>query len=114
MNFRTLQVTGLQAALGQLGRCPRYLGTDNTSAATHDLEQMPGRPRAYNSDYLELCTHYDLTPLTINIACPHEHGDVESQNRHLKRSLEQHLILRGRPTPAWSRCCPAFLNRCAS
>jgi hypothetical protein len=88
-------VTGLQATLGQLGSCPLYLGTDNTSAATHELEQMPGRSRAYNSDYLELCTHYDLRPLTINIACPHEHGDVESQNRHLKRRLEQHLILRG-------------------
>jgi hypothetical protein len=88
-------VTGLQATLGQLGSCPLYLGTDNTSAATHELEQMPGRPRAYNSDYLELCTHYDLTPMTINIACPHEHGDVESQNRHLKRRLEQRLILRG-------------------
>jgi len=88
-------VTGLQAALSQLGRCPLHLGTDNTSAATHELEQMPGRPRGYNSDYLELCTHYDLTPLTINIGCPHEHGDVESQNRHLKRRLEQHLILRG-------------------
>jgi hypothetical protein len=88
-------VTGLQAALGQLCSCPLHLGTDNTSAATHELEQMPGRPRAYNSDYLELCTHYDLTPLTINVACPHEHGDVESQNRHLKRRLEQHLILRG-------------------
>jgi len=35
-------VTGLQAALGQLGRCPLHLGTDNTSAATHELEQMPG------------------------------------------------------------------------
>jgi hypothetical protein len=88
-------VSGLQAALVQLGKCPPYLGTDNTSAATHEVEQMPGRPRGYNSDYLELCTHYDLTPLTINVACPHEHGDVESQNRHLKRRLEQHLILRG-------------------
>lgn len=88
-------VSGLQAALGQLGKCPLCLGTDNTSAATHELEQMPGRPRGYNSDYLELCTHYELTPLTINVACPHEHGDVESQNRHLKRRLEQHLILRG-------------------
>jgi len=88
-------VTGLQAALGQLGKCPLHLGTDNTSAATHELEQMPGRERAYNSDYLELCTHYDLTPLTINVGCPHEHGDVESQNRHLKRRLAQHLILRG-------------------
>ena len=89
-------VTGLQAALGQLGKCPRCLGTDNTSAATHDLaEPLPGRPRAYNSDYLELCTHYDLRPLTINVDCPHEHGDVESGNRHLKRRLAQHLILRG-------------------
>lgn len=88
-------VSGLQAALAQLGKCPVHLGTDNTSAATHELELMAGRPRAYNSDYLELCTHYDLTPLTIHVGCPHEQGDVESQNRHLKRRLEQHLLLRG-------------------
>jgi len=67
-------VTGLQAALGELGKCPPCLGTDNTSAATHELEQMPGRPRAYNSDYLELCTHYDLRPLTINVSCPTSTG----------------------------------------
>ena len=88
-------VTGLQAALAELGRCPLHLGTDNSSAATHELESMPGRPRGYNSDYLELCTHYDLTPLTINVGCPHEQGDVESGNRHWKRRLAQHLILRG-------------------
>lgn len=56
---------------------------------------MPGRPRGYNSDYLELCTHYELTPLIINVGCPHEQGDVESGNRHWKRRLEQHLLLRG-------------------
>jgi hypothetical protein len=88
-------VSGLQAALGQLGKCPPHLGTDNSSAATHELEALPGRPRGYNADYLELCSHYDLTPLTINVGCPHEQGDVESQNRHLKRRLVQHLILRG-------------------
>jgi hypothetical protein len=88
-------VAGLQAALRQLGKCPECLGTDNSSAATHELEQIPGRPRGYNADYLELCTHYHLTPMTINVNCPHEHGDVESLNRHLKRRLEQHLILRG-------------------
>ena len=88
-------VSGLQAALGRLGKSPPNLGTDNTSAATHDLEDVPGRPRAYNSDYLELCTHYDLSPITINVGCPNEHGDVESLNRHLKRRLNQHLILRG-------------------
>ena len=88
-------VGGLQAALRQLGKSPRHLGTDNSSAATHELEEMTGRPRGFNSDYLELCTHYDLIPLTINVGCPHEHGDVESQNRHIKRRVEQHLILRG-------------------
>ena len=88
-------VAGFQAAVKQLGRCPAHLGTDNSSAATHELEAMPGRPRGFNSDYLELCTHYDLTPMTINVGCPHEHGDVEAQNRHLKRRLEQHLLLRG-------------------
>jgi hypothetical protein len=88
-------LTGLQAALSRLGKSPPYLGTDNTRAATHDVEVMPGRPRAYNSDSLELCTHYDLTPITINVDCPHEQGDVESLNRHFKRRLNPHLILRG-------------------
>jgi hypothetical protein len=88
-------VSGLQAALQQLGGIPKCLGTDNTSAATHELEEGARRPRGYNSDYLELCTHYDLTPVTINVKCPHEHGDVESHNRHLKRRVNQHLILRG-------------------
>lgn len=88
-------VGGFQAAMGQLGKCPPCLGTDNTSAATHELTQVPGRPRGYNPEYLELCSHYDLTPLTINVGCPNEHGDVESSNRHLKRRLDQHLILRG-------------------
>jgi hypothetical protein len=59
------------------------------------LAALTGRPRGYNSDYLELCTHYDLTPLTIHVGCPNEQGDVESANRHLKRRLRQHLLLRG-------------------
>ena len=89
-------VSGLQNALAQLGRSPKVLGTDNSSTATHELECVAGRGgRGFNSDYLELCTHYDLTPMTINIRCPNEHGDVESGNRHLKRRLDQHLILRG-------------------
>lgn len=88
-------VSGLQAALQRLGGSPGHLLTDNTSAATHELESMAGRGRGYNSDYLELCTHYDLIPLTIHVGCPHEQGDVESQNRHLKRRLDQHLVLRG-------------------
>jgi hypothetical protein len=87
-------VRGLQESLGQLGRKPRYLGTDNSSAATHEIGCGSGE-RAFNPDYLDLCEHYGLLPVTINVACPHEHGDVESQNGHLKRRIKQHLLLRG-------------------
>lgn len=87
-------VSGLQAALGRLGMKPRHLGTDHSSAATHEISGRSG-PRDYNVEYLDLCEHYGLTPVTINVACPHEHGDVESQNGHLKRRIKQHLLLRG-------------------
>ena len=87
-------VSGLQTALGQLGKKPRHLGTDHSSAATHEISG-PSGPRAYNPDYLDLCEHYGLSPVTINVACPHEQGDVESQNGHLKRRIKQHLLLRG-------------------
>lgn len=87
-------VQGLQASLGQLGRKPRYLGTDHSSTATHEISPGSGE-RAFNPDYLDLCEHYGVNPVTINVACPHEHGDIESQNGHLKRRLKQHLLLRG-------------------
>ena len=85
-------VTGIQACLTKLGKAPQHVATDNSSAATHEID---AGKRAYNPDYLDLCTHYNLTPLTINVGCPNEQGDVESANRHLKRRLEQHLLLRG-------------------
>jgi hypothetical protein len=87
-------VGGLQASLNRLGKKPRHLSTDHSSAATHEISPGGGQ-RAFNPDYLDLCEHYDLLPVTINVACPHEHGDVESQNGHLKRRLKQHLLLRG-------------------
>ena len=105
------QVSGLQAALRELGGSPECLGTDNSSTATHELESIPGRGRGFNSDYLELCTHYDLTPITINVGCPHEHGDVESLNRHLKRRINQHLILRGSRNFASLEEYDAFVER---
>jgi hypothetical protein len=87
-------VHGLQDSLTQLGRKPLYLGTDHSSAATHEISPGQGE-RAFNPDYLDLCQHYGLSPVTINVACPHEHGDVESQNGHLKRRIKQRLLLRG-------------------
>jgi hypothetical protein len=40
-------------------------------------------------------THYGLEARTIHVGSPNENGDVESSNGGLKRSVEQHLLLRG-------------------
>ena len=84
---------GLQAALFRLGKVSKVLQIDNSSAATH---QISGEgKRGFNPEFLSLVAHYGLTPRTIHVRCPNENGDVESHNGHLKRRLEQHLLLRG-------------------
>lgn len=84
---------GLQAALFRLGKVPKLLQIDNSSAATHRLSGE-GK-REFNPEFLSLVAHYGLTPRTIHVDCPNENGDIESHNGHLKRRLEQHLLLRG-------------------
>lgn len=87
---------GLQEALHRLGKVPRELRVDNSSAATHRVGGG-GTGREFNEQFKFLCDHYDLVPRTIGIDCPNENGDVESSNGHLKRRLRQHLLLRGSP-----------------
>ena len=84
---------GLQDGLAQLGKVPKELRVDNTSAATHQLSG--GAERDFNPEFVSLCEHYGLVPKTIGIQCPNENGDVESSHRHLKQRLRQHLLLRG-------------------
>ncbi len=84
---------GLQAALFRLGKVPKVLQTDNSSAATHPISGE-GK-REFNPEFLSLVAHYGLQPRTIHVGAPNENGDVESHHRHLKRRLEQHLLLRG-------------------
>jgi hypothetical protein len=83
---------GLQESLHQLGAVPERLQIDNSSAATHRVG--PGK-RDFNEEFLRLVGHYGMKPQTIGMDCPDQNGDVESQNGHLKRRLEQHLLLRG-------------------
>ena len=90
---------GLQSALLKLGYVPQAHQTDNTTAATHKLG-LVGRAkspqeRGFNEEYLQLMTHYGLEARTIHVGSPNENGDVESSNGGLKRSVEQHLLLRG-------------------
>jgi transposase len=84
---------GLQAALFRLGKVPKLLQIDNSSAATHQISG--GGKRDFNPEFLSLVAHYGLAARTIHVGCPNENGDVESHNGHLKRRLEQHLLLRG-------------------
>jgi transposase len=83
---------GLQESLHRLGAVPERLQIDNSSAATH---RVGSGGRDFNPDFLSLVQHYGMKPRTIGIDCPDQNGDVESQNGHLKRRLEQHLLLRG-------------------
>lgn len=84
---------GLQAALFRLGKVPKLLQMDNSSAATH--QSSGAGKRDFNPEFLSLVAHYGLAARTIHVGCPNENGDVESHNGHLKRRLEQHLLLRG-------------------
>ncbi len=83
---------GMQAALFQLGRVPRFHQTDNSTAATHDLKT--GK-RAFNDDYVDIVDHFGMEPRTIAVGKSNQNGDVEASNGVFKRRLKQHLILRG-------------------
>jgi transposase len=85
---------GVQEALHRLGKVPRELRVDHSSAATHRVGGG-STGREFNEQFVSLCEHYGLLPRTIGIECPNENGDVESSNGHFKRRLRQHLLLRG-------------------
>jgi len=83
---------GVQSGFFRLGRVPEWHQMDNSSAATHRL--ATGK-RGFNEEYLALVEHYGMKPRSIGIGESHQNGDVEALNGALKRSLEQHLLLRG-------------------
>lgn len=86
--------TGLQDAFWHLGGVTPQVQTDHSSTATHQLKRGAAA-RGFNAEYLTLCEHLGTTPRTINPGRPDENGDVEAAQRHLKRRLLNHLILRG-------------------
>lgn len=91
---------GVQAALFQLGRVPLFHQTDNSTAATHRIpkaerERLPDKKRPFNTEYLALMRHFEMTPRTTGVGRKEQNGDVESSNGALKRRLDQALLLRG-------------------
>jgi hypothetical protein len=101
---------GLQNALAACGGVPQELRTDRLSAASRN------RDGSYALDitprYQALCSHYGLSASRNNRGVAHENGIVEAPHGHVKRRLEQQLILRGsgatsRSCSSW-RHCPLF------
>jgi hypothetical protein len=84
---------GLQNALWALGGVPHQHRSDSLSAAFRNLarEAQDDLTRRYE----ELCAHYAMTPTRNNLGVAHENGAIESAHGHLKRVIEDELLLRG-------------------
>ena len=84
---------GLQNALWTLGGAPQEHRSDSLSAAFRNLE--PGTAEDLTCRYEALCAHYGMTPTRNNRGIAHENGSIEGPHGHLKRALQQALLLRG-------------------
>jgi len=84
---------GVQNALWGLGGVPHQHRTDSLSAAFCNLD------RDVEDDltrrYEQLCGHYGMTPTRNNRGVAHENGTIESSHGHLKKAIEDALLLRG-------------------
>ena len=84
---------GCQNALWLLGAVPQEHRTDSLSAAYHNLDRAAADDLTRR--YQEFCDHYGMRPTRNNRGQAHENGSVESAHGHLKRAIEQALLLRG-------------------
>jgi hypothetical protein len=89
----TALAENLQQALWSLGGAPQNHRTDSLSAGFRNLtaDQREDITKRYNA----FVGHYGMDASRNNRGEAHENGAVESQNRHLKKALDQALILRG-------------------
>jgi len=84
---------GLQNALWSLGGAPREHRTDSLSAAFRNLDACARTDLTRR--YEELCSHYGMTPSRNNTGVAHENGAIEGPHGHLKRAIEDALLMRG-------------------
>lgn len=84
---------GLQNALWSLGGAPANHRTDSLSAAFRNLEKDARDDLTKRYD--QLCEHYGMTPTRNNRGVAHENGSIESSHGHLKRAVEDALLMRG-------------------
>lgn len=84
---------GLQEALHKLGGAPKEHRTDSLSAAFKNLHHET--PEDVTRRYDAFCRHYGMTATRNNRGLGHENGSVESPHGHMKRRIEQALLIRG-------------------
>lgn len=84
---------GLERALDHLGGTPQEHRTDSLSAAFKNDEQLAEND--LTKRYQQLCEHYSMRPTRNNRGKGHENGSVESPHGHVKRRIEQALLVRG-------------------
>jgi len=84
---------GLQNALWSLGGAPREHRSDSLSAAFCNLDR--DAKEDLTRRYEELCRDYRMTPSRNNPGIAHENGAIEGAHGHLKRAIEDALLLRG-------------------
>ena len=84
---------GLQNALWALGGAPCEHRSNSLSAAFHNLKRQARDD--LTDRYDALCAHYRMTPSRNNRGIAHENGAIEGPHGHLKRALEDALLMRG-------------------
>ena len=84
---------GLQNALWTLGGAPHEHRSDSLSAAFRNLDRSAEEDLTRR--YETLMQHYGMTPSRNNPGLAHENGAIESAHGHLKRAIDDALLLRG-------------------
>ena len=84
---------GLQNAVWALGGVPLEHRSDSLSAAFRNLDR--DAQEDLTQRYQGLMRHYAMTPSRNNPGVAHENGSIESPHGHLKKALEDALLLRG-------------------
>ena len=104
---------GLQNALWALGGVPLQHRSDSLSAAFRNLDR--DAKADLTRRYEDLCTHYGMTPTRNNAGLAHENGSIEGPHGHLKRAIEDALLLRGSrdfdDLVAWRRFLDEIVGR---
>jgi hypothetical protein len=108
-SFESLS-SGLQNAFWRSGGVPATHRTDSLSAAFTNKSEK----EVLTQRYKKLCKHYAVKATRNNKGIAHENGAIESAHGHLKRKIDQQLILRGSRDFASLNDYETFINRIVS